>query len=93
MKSASPLFEDEDVNEIITEIKTTLKSGMLAQGPHVKEFEERFAKYIQVDHAIAVNSGTSALEIPLRYYELKGKEVIVTTNTLIPIRDPMLMQL
>jgi dTDP-4-amino-4,6-dideoxygalactose transaminase len=30
-----------------------------------------------------VNSGTSALEIALRYYKLKGREVIVPTNTFV----------
>lgn len=34
-------------------------------------------------HAVAVNSGTSALEIALRHYKLRGREVIVPTNTFV----------
>ena len=34
-----------------------------------------------VKYAVAVNSGTSALEIPLRVLEIQGSSVIVPTNT------------
>jgi len=60
-----------------------LRSGVLTDGPNVKAFEEEFANYVGAKHAIAVNSGTSALEIALRYYKLKGREVIVPTNTFV----------
>jgi dTDP-4-amino-4,6-dideoxygalactose transaminase len=60
-----------------------LRSGVLTDGPNVKAFEEEFANYVVVKNAVAVNSGTSALEIALRYYKLKGREVIVPTNTFV----------
>jgi dTDP-4-amino-4,6-dideoxygalactose transaminase len=34
-------------------------------------------------NTVAVNSGTAALEAALRHYELKGREVIVPTNTFV----------
>jgi dTDP-4-amino-4,6-dideoxygalactose transaminase len=43
--------------------------------------EERFAAYHGAKHAIAVNSGTSAIEIPLRALGVDGREVLVPANT------------
>lgn len=60
-----------------------MRSGVLTDGPNVKAFEKEFADYVGVKHAVAVNSGTSALEIALRFYKLKGREVIVPTNTFV----------
>ena len=57
-----------------------LRSGMLAQGPAVAQFEEQFARYCQVNHAIAVNSGTAALHAAVACAGIKaGDEVIVPT--------------
>ncbi len=42
-----------------------IRSGMLAQGPAVAQFEEKFSHYCDVKHAIAVNSGTAALHAAL----------------------------
>jgi dTDP-4-amino-4,6-dideoxygalactose transaminase len=59
-----------------------LRSGRLAQGPRVAEFEEAFAKYLGVKHAIAVSSGTSALIVALTAHGIgEGDEVLVPTFT------------
>lgn len=50
-------------NEWIDALKLTFESGMLAQGPKVKEFEDRFCQEFWYDHAVSVNSGTAALEL------------------------------
>lgn len=42
-----------------------LRSGWLTQGPRVAEFEARFAAYVGSDHAIAVSSCTTALQLSL----------------------------
>jgi perosamine synthetase len=42
-----------------------------------------FREYCGVRNAVAVSSCTAALEIALRYFDVKGKEVIVPTNTFI----------
>ena len=81
--SATPYFDQESISGITDEIKTSLKSGLLADGPQVKNFEQEFAKYTQTNHAVAVNSGTAALEIMLRFFGVEGKEVIVPTNTFV----------
>lgn len=43
----------------------TIASGWLIQGPKVAEFEERFAAMTGSKHAIAVNSGSSALLVAM----------------------------
>lgn len=65
-------------------VMTVLESGMLAQGSKVKEFEERFAKYIGTKYAVATNNGTTALHIALLSCGIgKGEEVITTPFTFI----------
>ena len=59
-------------------------------GPFVCEFEEKFAKYLKVDGAVSIQSGTSALHTSL--YELgikKGDEVIVPALTFVGTVNPV----
>jgi perosamine synthetase len=81
--SASPFFDEKSSEQILNEIRITLKSGILTDGPQVAEFEKKFAGYTHTNNAIAVNSGTAALEIMLRFLNVKRKEVIVPTNTFV----------
>lgn len=52
-------ISDEDVADVVA----TLKSDFLTQGPAVPAFEQAVADYCGADHAVAVNSATSALHI------------------------------
>jgi dTDP-4-amino-4,6-dideoxygalactose transaminase len=80
--SAAPVYvTDDDRREILAAIDETLRSGQLTLGRHGKTFETEFAGRVGVKHAVAVNSGTSALEIILRTLDVAGKEVVVPTNT------------
>jgi dTDP-4-amino-4,6-dideoxygalactose transaminase len=75
-------FPKEDIEEIKVSVEKILQSGMLTLHTYTREFENQFAKLCNVKHAIAVNSGTSALEIALRTIKLKPEhEVLVPTNT------------
>ncbi len=58
---ARPLVGEEE----ITAVADVMRSGMLAQGSVVTEFESRFADYCGAAHAIGVNSGTAALHAAL----------------------------
>jgi dTDP-4-amino-4,6-dideoxygalactose transaminase len=79
---AKPYFPAPDIEEMKACLERILKSGMLTLGEYTRDFESQFANLVGVRHAIAVNSGTSALEIALRASDLKsGDEVIVPTNT------------
>lgn len=76
-----PFFSENDRDIISYEINKILGNGYLTNGPWVKKFEESFSEYTRTQYAIATNSGTSALEILLRYFDVKDREVIIPTNT------------
>lgn len=77
-----PYFPAEDVRQIQDDVGKILNSGMLTLGEYTKRFENEFSKLSHTEYAIAVNSGTSALEIVLRSLKLKSTdEVLVPTNT------------
>ena len=72
---AKPFIGDEEIKEV----EAVLKSGFIAQGPKVAEFEGKFADYIGTKHAIATSSGTTALHVALLCAGIgKGDEVITT---------------
>lgn len=79
--AAKILFSDEDRRRILASIDETLRTGQLTLGPRTKEFEEKFAQTVDVPYAVAVSSGTAALEIILRAYGVAGREVIVPADT------------
>ena len=72
---------EEDRREILAHIDECLASGQLTLGKHGTAFEEAFAQTAGTKHAIAVSSGTSALEIIFRSIGVEGGEVVVPTNT------------
>jgi len=81
--STRPFFSEEDIEKISDEVRSILRSGQLILGKYTQTLEESFREYCGVRHAVAVSSCTAALEIVLRYFNVKGKEVIVPTNTFI----------
>ena len=77
-----PYFPTKDINHLKADIEDILRSGMLTSWTYTKKFEDMFAKSCHVKHAVAVSSGTSALEITLRCLGVKNSdEVLVPTNT------------
>lgn len=74
-------FLPEDRAWIADRIQEVLASGQLTLGTYGAEFEKEFARLCGARHGIAVNSGTSSLEIILRTLGIEGKRVIVPTNT------------
>jgi perosamine synthetase len=83
--TALPYFPSEDVDEIIKKIRNIIEGqGVFTKGPNVESFERGFANYIGAEYGVAVNSGTSALEIALKSTGIsQGDEVIVPTQTFI----------
>jgi perosamine synthetase len=74
-------FLAEDRAWIAERIQEVLSTGQLTLGKYGAEFEQKFAQFCGIRHAIAVNSGTSSLEIILRALGVDGKDVLVPTNT------------
>lgn len=72
---AKPIIADEEIKEVVE----VMKSGFIAQGPKVAEFEEKFADYIGVKHAVAVSSGTTALHLSLLAAGIGPGDEVITT--------------
>jgi dTDP-4-amino-4,6-dideoxygalactose transaminase len=68
---------DEGISKVIRETDFIL-------GREVRLFEEEFARFCEAQYAIGVDSGTSALELALRAYDIgAGDEVITAANSFI----------
>ncbi|MFX0076173.1 MAG: DegT/DnrJ/EryC1/StrS family aminotransferase [Candidatus Hermodarchaeota archaeon] len=75
-------LSEEEQNEVLKVMKSQMLT--LLHGEFVKKFEEDFARYIGVKHAIAVNTGTAALHIAIAALDIgPGDEVIVPPFTFI----------
>ena len=73
-----PLIEQDDIRAL-TDV---LRSGWITSGPKVREFEQAFGAYLGARHALAVNSGTSALHLALKAAGVgRGDEVVLPTMT------------
>ena len=63
-------------------VDRVMRSGFLAQGSEVANFEKEFSKFVEDRECVAVNSGTSALHVALLSLGIgKGDEVIVPSFT------------
>jgi dTDP-3-amino-3,4,6-trideoxy-alpha-D-glucose transaminase len=72
-------------NELDAAIARVLDSGWFVLGEEGSAFETEFAAYCGSAHAIAVASGTDAIELALRALEIgPGDEVITQANTCVP---------
>lgn len=71
---------EEDINAVVS----VLRSDWLTQGPAIAEFERAVAGYCGADHAVAVNSATSALHIACLALGLKPGDTLWTSpNTFV----------
>lgn len=78
----------EDEKQAVLEV---LDSGIIAQGPRVKAFEDGFAAMCATKHAIATTSGTTALHVALLAHGIgKGDEVITSAFTFIASANSVL---
>jgi perosamine synthetase len=78
-------------NEEKAAVLAVLDSGMLAQGREVAEFEQAFADYCGVKHAIATSNGTTALHVAILAHEIgPGDEVITVPFTFIASANTIL---
>jgi perosamine synthetase len=77
---ARPLIGEDEISAVAD----VMRSGQLAQGSVVTEFESRFADYCGVRHAVGTNSGTAALHAGLLAAGIgPGDTVIVPSFTFV----------
>lgn len=71
------LHGDEEVEAV----SRVLRSGWWTIGPETEAFEEEFARYAGVRHAVALSSGTAALQLAARATGLVNGVVVVPALT------------
>lgn len=77
--------------EVEQSVLEVLRSGIVAQGPKVKEFEDRFAAMVGTRHAVAVANGTVALVAAVQALDLQpGDEVLTSPFTFIATLNAIL---
>ncbi len=81
MQAARVVFAPADRAEIAAAITDILTTGALTLGAYTRRFEAAFASAHHAAHAVAVASGTAALEISLRVVGVAGRDVVVPANT------------
>jgi dTDP-4-amino-4,6-dideoxygalactose transaminase len=78
IRLARPDVGDEELDAV----REVLESGRLTMGPVVEAFEEELARACEVEHAVAVSSGTAALHLAVIALGLEpGDEVLVPAYT------------
>lgn len=88
-----PLAKPEVLEEDITAVTAVLRSGRLSQGPVMHEFEQALAAYLDMPHAVVVNSGTSALQLALRTLDIKeNDEVILPSFSFMAVTNAILSE-
>jgi dTDP-4-amino-4,6-dideoxygalactose transaminase len=85
MSKQIPLFEIPwDETDISNAVESISRGSYWAKGPFVDQFEENLESYFDIDHAVSMNSGTTALVAALEACEIgPGDEVIVPSFTFI----------
>lgn len=73
---SKPCFDFEEVKSILQPFKT----GWVSDGPLVKEFEDKFAKYLGVEHSVAVSSCTAGLHLSLLALGIGGGDEVIVPD-------------
>ncbi len=69
-------------SEIDAAIRRVVESTIFVLGPETRSFEEEFASYCEVEHAVCVSNGTDALRLSLIALGVEtGSEVITVPDT------------
>lgn len=72
-----PTFDEQTKQDLLD----VLDSGWASFGPNVEEFEKAFAERVGAKYAVATNSATSALDLCIKAYGIKGGELITPSFT------------
>ncbi|MEE4596104.1 DegT/DnrJ/EryC1/StrS family aminotransferase [Streptomyces sp. DSM 41524] len=74
-------FDPDDRASILHTIGGLLEAGRISGGHNVERFEEEFSAYVGARHAVAVASGTTALELIMLAVGVRNRTVLVPANT------------
>ena len=68
-------IDQNDIDAVVS----TLQSDYLTQGPKVREFEDKFAKYVGAKYSVAVNNATSGLHLSILSLGVKKGDRVITS--------------
>jgi len=86
-----PLFKVFMPESVMEPLRKVLMSGYIGEGPRVEEFERQLAPWFGNENVLALNNGTSALQLALRLANVDyGDEVISTAMTCSATNEPIL---
>lgn len=75
----------QERGELLAAVDRVFSSGRLILGEAVAGFERRFSAYCDTTHGVGVNSGTDALFLALKAFDIgPGDEVVTVSNTAVP---------
>lgn len=87
-----PQIGEEEIKAVVKVMKSGVLTHGLGAGPTVTKFEKKFAKFMKARHAIAVNTGTSALHLAITGAGIKrGHEVILPSFTFVATAEVIAM--
>lgn len=81
-----PSYNEEELEAL----REPFKTGWIGLGPKTREFEDKFAGYIGVKHAIGLNSCSAALHLALKVLNIEKGEVITTPMTFVSTNHAIL---
>ena len=89
LKTQDNVLKDE-MDKAILDV---VSSSAYVMGPKIKEMEMAFAEYVGVKHCVACNSGTDALLLALKVWDVKpGDAVFVPSFTFFASAEVIAMQ-
>lgn len=85
-----PLFKPSVTEEMKKMVLEVLDSGRYVNGPRIEHFEGVFADYCRVNFAAAVSSGTAAIYLALRAFNIKpGDKIACPSLSFIASTSPV----
>lgn len=93
MKIRIPLARPEITDADRDAVQEVLRTSQLSMGPKLLEFEQAVCAYTGSKYAVAVNSGTSALQLAIRALGIeRGGEVILPSFTFSALLNVILQE-
>ncbi|MGD0644484.1 MAG: DegT/DnrJ/EryC1/StrS family aminotransferase [Candidatus Bathyarchaeia archaeon] len=87
-----PKIGEEEIEAVVKVLRSGMLTSGLGAGPMVTQFENSFAEFSGVKHAVAVNTGTAALHAAVVAVGVKqGDEVILPSFTFVATAEAVVL--